>query len=528
MPGEYHPEAAVRPPDPQTRLPGRQQQSLTGWLDRRPLPRGCFTWGLLVQLLAGGLMIGIGIAGEPLWFDELASLSIAGRSPGGIFDVLGNTDANMGFYYLLLHAWIWAGDSEAWVRMLSALPALAAVPVTAILARRLFGERVGLLAGFMLVGNLFVIANAQNARAYAPAMLMVTLATLYFVDALRDGRLRHLIAYGACSVLAIYLSPLAGLALVAHVLSLLALPRDQVPLRRLTATYACVALAVAPLAGLMLAVGDEQVYFLGRPGLDELLIAGREIFGMYNLPLAIASGGLVSCGLIVLWRWVRLDRTAAVELARWSSALVAGWALLPALILFAFSQVSPLFLARYLLTSAPAFAILAAVALVTIANRSREFAVITTVVLCGLVLAGRADLRTYGDAYRPGWGEADLSVARLIAIGGRPGDGVLFEPAWQRLSVEMNLARELPGARVPADFAVEAGAEESGDLYAREVPPEVLTHRLRRHERIWLLRWNSTFRDGTPSVSQPLLDSAYRRLLKRDLGVMQVTLYRRR
>lgn len=113
---------------------------------------------------------------------------MAGRSIGGIFDLIATTDANMGFYYLLLHGWLWAGDSATWMRALSAIPALAAIPLTAILARRLFGDMVGLVAGFLMAGSMFVVANVQNARGYSLAMLLIVLAVMCFVAAVIDRR----------------------------------------------------------------------------------------------------------------------------------------------------------------------------------------------------------------------------------------------------------------------------------------------------------------------------------------------------
>ncbi len=78
-------------------------------------PPHWFLLGLLGLVAVAALMVGIGIGSKPFWLDEVASVSVAERSFGGILDVLGDTDSNMGLYYLLLHAWLWGGDSEGWV-----------------------------------------------------------------------------------------------------------------------------------------------------------------------------------------------------------------------------------------------------------------------------------------------------------------------------------------------------------------------------------------------------------------------------
>ncbi len=247
-------------------------------------------------------MILIGIGSAPLWFDELAGLSVAERPVGGIFDVLQTTDANMGFYYLLLHFWLWFGDSEASIRSLSAIPALAAVPVTALLGRRLFGDAVGLIAGFLLTGSMFVIANAQNARAYALALLLVALAALFFVEAVLTRRRACFAAWGLASSLAIYASPLSALSLVALLASVPFLPHPRALLRPVALTCGATLLAVTPLAVLMLSAGGAQVDFLTRPGPAKAVETAREMLAMDSVPLAVAWAALVLIAVIWLWR----------------------------------------------------------------------------------------------------------------------------------------------------------------------------------------------------------------------------------
>lgn len=491
--------------------------------------RDWFRLGLILQVAVGALIIGAGIGSAPLWFDELASLSVAERSPGGIFEVLGNTDANMGFYYLILHAWLWAGDSEAWIRTLSAIPAVANIPLTSILARRLFDETTGLVAGFLLAGSMFMVANAQNARAYALALFLITLATLFFVEAVRSRRPVHFFAYGASSALAVYASPLAGLVLVAHLASLPFLPLARALLRPFALTYTLVLIGLAPLVALMAAVGGGQVSFLERPGVSEALDAAAEMLAMGNAPLVAAWVALIAIGLAALWRVGWWSAEQQDENLRWRRSLVVGWAALPPVLLFAFSQLDPLFAARYLLTSTPALAIIAAIGAVAIVRHSRALAVAGAGVMICFTLLARFDLESYGDTYRQGWGPGDLSAARLIASRAEAGDGIVYYPWGQRLAIDMHLKREAaPGAVLPDDFAVAAGAEQLGDLYAQQVQPETLISRLKRHPRVWLLRWDSREGGLTRGVGLSVLRSGYSRLLARDYGVLRIELYERK
>jgi hypothetical protein len=275
------------------------------WRQPSPLPRRWFEVGLLVQIAAGAVMIGVGVGSEALYYDEIASVSVAERSFVDALRVLGHVDANMGFYYLLLHVWMWGGDSDTWIRLLSALPAVAAIPVTALLARRLFGEAVGLAAGFLMIASMFVVFHAQMARAYPLALLLIAIATWVFIEAIRSPRSIHFFAYGAASALAVYASPLSGLVLVAHASSLAFLPQARARARPFALTYGAVIVAAAPLAVVMSVVGAGQIAHRERPGLGDVVDTAWEVFAAGNRPLAIAYAALIVLGLAALWRgWV--------------------------------------------------------------------------------------------------------------------------------------------------------------------------------------------------------------------------------
>lgn len=488
-----------------------------------------FELGLLVLVAAGALVIGLGIGSHPFWFDELLSVSVADRSLGGTLDAAGDL-SNMGLYYLLLHAWMWGGDSEVWVRWLSALPAVAAIPVTAILARRLFGDAVGLVAGFLMVGSMFVVQNAQHARAYALALLLITVATLLFVEVICSRRSGLFLAYGAVSALAVYASPLSGLVLVAHLASLPFLPQARSLARPFALTYGAVLLALAPLATVMFVHPDAEPVYLERPGLSDLRAVAWDMLGAAtNRPLRLAYGALVMTGLVALWRgWMSGERRA--EAWRWRRSLVIGWLLLPPALLFVYSQAQPLFLSRYLLTSVPALAITAAIGLVALARRSRALAIAATAVMICLAVLARIELEPFGQS----WAQTSEAAARMIASQSRAGDGLAYAPPNTRL-FDYYLEREAaPGADLPADFAV--AAEESGHLAfdAREVSPDIRVRRLRGYPRVWLVGWVDS--DSTTAEStEPMLDvlrSEYRRVRLRDFGakgtiVTRVELYQR-
>ena len=485
-----------------------------------------FEFGLLAQIVVGALMFGIGIGSAPFWNDEVTSMSIAERSLGEIFGLLENTDANMGSYYVVLKFWTSAASSEPWVRALSAISALAAIPTTALLARRLFGSTTGLVAGFLLAGSMFVVVHAQNARAYALALFLITLATLLFVKAVESGRSTHFFAYGVLSAAAIYASPLSGLVVIAHATTLAFLPQARDQIRPFAVTYGALLIALSPLAGLMRANGTDQLAWISPASWSAARDIALETLGGGNELLAIAFGALILIGLIALCRGWNERQT---ERWRWGRWLVIGWLIFPPVLLYLISLEQPLFVARFLLTSAPAVAIIAAVGVVALIRRSPAVGTAAIAILVGLALIARIESKPYEGGIE-GWGQSSWEAGRTIAAQSKAGDGVLYVSPWQRLPVGWHLEHEAGAdAHLPSDFAIDATAEELDEIYAREVVAEVLVRRLRHQQRVWLVSWDWDFAVQTPVAvaGVPVLESEFRRVRQYDLGLYRVELYER-
>ncbi len=189
------------------------------------------------------------------------------------------------------------------------------------------------------------------------------------------------------------------------------------------------------------------------------------------------------------------------------------------------SQVRPLFLARYLLASAPAIAITAAIGLVALWRRSRAVAIVAGAIVISLSLLARIQLEPIAET------EDQRGAAQMVASQGREGDGLTYGPAFARVGTSWYLERR--GGGIPTDLAVapEGQAVEVGDLYAREVSPAILSNRLKRYPRVWLVGYPDSEWHPTP---EPMLEAGvrvlrdeYRRVLSRDFGDIRVELYER-
>src|SRR5690606_28023570 len=102
----------------------------------------------------------------PLWLDEALSVNIASAPLAEIDDLLRH-DGHPPLYYWLLHLWIDVfGDGDAAVRALSGVLGLAAIVLVYLVARRLAGPTLGVLAAVLLAVSPYGIRYSSEARMY--------------------------------------------------------------------------------------------------------------------------------------------------------------------------------------------------------------------------------------------------------------------------------------------------------------------------------------------------------------------------
>jgi len=140
--------------------------------------------GLAAVCAAGAF---VGLSASSYWIDELFSLFVVDHR-GGLGEVLARalTDTHPPGYYFLLYGWVQAfGASEAATRSLSALLAVASLPLLYLALRPALGRPARAFAVALgAVSHLFGLA-AQTTRNYA---LCILLATILLGLALRLGR----------------------------------------------------------------------------------------------------------------------------------------------------------------------------------------------------------------------------------------------------------------------------------------------------------------------------------------------------
>jgi mannosyltransferase len=374
-----------------------------------------------VALVSGvALVLGLVRLGTPsFWVDE----SFTARAVNG--PVVDLFDGYHGLYYSVAKVWAAvAGTSEAALRAPSVLGAMLACALLVVLGHRLFDRRVAVVGGVLLAASPFVVEWSQQARGYT-LMLAVSLgATLLLLRALERGTRATWALYGLAFATLVVWHPVAGLLLApAHVV-LLWQRRDRVLPHGLLAGAIVLALGVPWAAQIAIrSTGDGVAMdWLKFPTAGVAANALLDVSGAAGLGVLLAAIGL----------WV-LHRSGKRELAVWLGA----WAFAPFVLALLVSFVQPIYLDRYLIVAAPAYALLAGVAIMGVGARLRAGLIVVVVVATGLGLA-----QWYSTADDGNWrGENWRDAVRMVTERSGEADTVVVVPWSAHPAVEYYGAR---------------------------------------------------------------------------------------
>ena len=451
----------------------------------------------VVALAAGLALVSLGEKG--FWLDEALSVQRASAAWPVLWQDITSTQANMALYYVLLHWWIALGDSEMVVRGLSALFAVAAIPIVYRLTSVAFGNRTALTAALLLALNSFFISYAQEARGYSLAVLVSTLSTLCFVTAIERPSRGRWTGHALVSSLALYTHFFCALVILAQAASLVFMRRRQIPWRGLLGSGAAIAVAAMPLVWFVAFNDVGQIDWVPAPrALDLYLLFATLAGGGWALPALCA---LAILGGVMLSLRDRID--TADPLQRWRVALLICWLIVPAAVAYGTSAAKPVFETRFLIVSLPAFVMLVALGL----TRLRAQALFASAVALVAVLS-LGSVRAWHDAPDKQWWRAAAQHVRSRA---QAGDAVSFFVYSARVPFEYYARR--PGVS-DADLTFVDLASDA--WVAGNKQPEPSPARLRAlaaaHPRVWLVR----LQDGTPP-GHPLRRYEQGRLIESEL-----------
>jgi mannosyltransferase len=474
--------------------------------------------GKTALILAGTLALavtldGFGLGTRSLWPDESVSVALASLDWRGLSHALRSGEANMALYYGLLHEWLALGRSEFAVRAFSALASIAAITAVFVLGKRLFDNRVGLLAGFFLAINSFQIRYAQEARSYSLVILLVLLASLAFLEAMAKPTRRRWAVYALTGALAVYAHFFTLLVLVAHWASALLWARGRGVARPgIILSAAAVGLLVSPLA-VVAAAGDTSVVdWIPKPNARAVSDLACALTGAspwsYGCPhwgsRLFVAPYVVAC-LLALAATGGAFKRAWTSFEGWRYGFLWTWGLLPIAFVLSVSPIKSFLISRYFVVCLPPLVLLASAGIA----RLRPSFLLVLAIGAFVVAAGYQDVRFYYARL----GQKDWRAATIyLASHSQPNDAVVFSPLW--------LVQ-------PYDYYRGRLSERQGPTVVRGEPTdELLTGLPAHYSRVWLLY---DYDSGYPLNSHvtAYLGSVYPSRQNVDFAGLRITLYTR-
>jgi uncharacterized membrane protein len=139
---------------------------------------------------------------KSLWLDEVVTLHMARGSLAEILAV--QADPHPPLYYLLMHYWVAVGQSEAILRLPSALAGIIAIPLLYWVVRAWGGRWSATVAAWLLALAPLHVWYSQETRMYALVCTLGLLATLFYILAAHHGRLLAWIGWVAAMLTGLY------------------------------------------------------------------------------------------------------------------------------------------------------------------------------------------------------------------------------------------------------------------------------------------------------------------------------------
>lgn len=492
--------------------------------DRRELSPRIITILLVALTAAGAVLRFLYLTRKSFWLDEGVSVMLARLDIANLLHILWRREANMALYYGLLRIWLHLGSGDYFVRSLSAIISVAAIPAIYLLGKRLFSSNTGLLAAALFSVHAWQVRYAQEARSYSLYVLLSALSCLFFLAAIEKPTHRRWRAYIACSLLAIYSHFFAVLVVVAQWAAFFFLRREEAVRAGFRLSLKAIGLLFLPLAVFIVSRGTGPLSWINRPGLGDL--------HHFLLDLAGNGGDLLlvlyaSCCAVAIvaneWRGNR-----HLTFASWRYLFLLTWLVIPVGITLLFSFIRPVFLPRYMLTCVAPLVLLAAAGLTRL--RPRWVAGILVVAMMALSVRGTwAYYRADFDLGREDW----RAAAQYVLQNAHEGDGILFHSAQARMPFEYYSGGRSARQELHVIFPAYAGEGRLSYLdFLANAKNAPLAEIPARYPRVWLVLAHNQLKDGEPDPTTAAVEQSLARnytvAARRSFaGNLQVQLYAR-
>lgn len=385
------------------------------------MPKRHFISTLLAILFLAFCVRLLGVMSRPIWYDEAFAILFSEKGFSAmLYGTLAPTGAGsadihpLGYYTIL---WLWMkvfGQSLITTRLLSILAGLVSVYLIYLIALEVVSDaKTARLSMLFAALSPFQVHYAQEIRMYSFLAMWLLLATLAYLRGSKSRDWRWWILFSVSAAFAQYTHNLAAFYLIPLTL----LPIFQKDWKAVRA------MVLAGLGALILYLPwmiqlpaqfskVQDAYWVERPNVSKFLTLLLVYITNTPLPTKLIAGALaivlfiVTIGLLQTIRHMR--ETGTVE-GRWLFSLSFG----PPLLLFLFSQWTPVYIERALLPSGAIFCIW--LAWVITKTKLPNFAQSTLLVLLGLSsLLGVYQHVTYSDFPYGPFKELDVSLRERL------------------------------------------------------------------------------------------------------------------
>lgn len=297
------------------------------------------------------------LGAQSLWLDEGTTQAyVTGHKLLRLLRDLVDPTQAYPLYHLLLKVVVRAlGDGEIALRLPSAVAGALAVPALYLLGAELRGRTVGLAAATLLLMAPWGIYQAQNAKAYSLALLVMILAALLLARALRFGTRASWLQFGLLALLSLFVHRFLALSLLGCAAYWAIIQPRARRWPALIATIIVMAVVVGAIVG-SLRYQQAQQQFNGTGPVDALgrtfaQFAVGQFSGAVPRRWLIVFGVLMVLG-IVRWAIDLFDRRNELQQRR-NALLLLFVGGIPLLLLLVLLSLQPLYEPRYFIAVYP-------------------------------------------------------------------------------------------------------------------------------------------------------------------------------
>lgn len=343
---------------------------------------------------------------QSVWFDEAYSILLARQSYGDIVQ-LTSQDVHPPVYYWLLKTWMAiSGDGELALRSLSVLFLGGSVAMIGVIARRVFGAKTAMLMLPFVAFAPFLVRYGFEIRMYSMVSFIGVLGTYILLLAVEQSSIRTrrqlLCVYAILVALGVYTLYFSVLIWMTHLAWILwrsrATKRTHLAFEAITAYGASFLLFLPWIPVFLSRAGGSTLSSVTHQLNVDNLIGIISFAVLYESPWRLGMLG-VAVGLVIASIFV-LSMTAYKAVKTKEKPyliLLAGYVVVPVLVLIVVTYFQPIYLERYMAhIIIGGYAFVGVSAAVSLRGRRRIMLLPISVIAVSMI-AGLVSLAHYGN-----------------------------------------------------------------------------------------------------------------------------------